>query len=152
MFLGGETHLARGAPALDLDVIGLVLAIGHIGGGRVGQGHQQIAQLGVFRIGLGLHRGDFGFLLGHQRADPLELGLVAGGFRSPHQFGGGVLIGLCGLCGMDQAAARLVQREHFRRHRISPAARKGGIKLGGVFADRADIVHGVTSFGVLHGV
>jgi hypothetical protein len=85
-----------------------------------------------------------GLGLGHQRAQTLELGVVAARLGGADFLGGGILRGLRRLGGEDLGPARLVQRQHLRRQPRQAPPRQGGIEGCGVFADRADVVHDVT--------
>jgi hypothetical protein len=48
----GVKSKARGAPAVDLDIVVLVRAVGHVGVGQVGDAGEQVAQGGVLGLGL----------------------------------------------------------------------------------------------------
>ena len=139
-----EIKGAGHAPAADLDIGGFIRAFGHIGQRGVGDPQQAIAQLGIFGVGLGGHGGDFGLLFGHQRAQALELGIVAAGLGGPHIPGGGILGGLRSFGGKDRRAPRLVQRQHLGRLRRQRPAAQALVEGGGIFTDGADVVHGIT--------
>ena len=62
MFDGREVEFARGAPAVDLDIAGLVFAVGNVICGQVGQGGEGGLKGGVLRLCLFLQPGDFVFL------------------------------------------------------------------------------------------
>jgi hypothetical protein len=83
----GRSDGARLAPAADLDVVGLVVALGHVGGRQVGQRGQEATQ-GLARFALDLALLVQGLLqpldLGHQ---PLGLGLVLLGLGLADQLG-----------------------------------------------------------------
>ena len=129
------------APFGNLKIVVLIGAVGHVIGGQVGDNRQHICQRGVFGFGLFVQARNFGFFLGHQRAQAAEFGLVATGFGSANQFAGFVLFGLRGFGGGDFAAPRLVLGQQCRRQwRIAPAG-EARIKSGGGVTNGADIVH-----------
>ena len=67
------------APTAQFDIVVLVAADRHAVQRQVRDAQQQVAQLAVQIIGLGLHPGDVGLLFGHQAAQALEFVLVAAG-------------------------------------------------------------------------
>ncbi len=112
MFRWLEIHFARGAPAMDFDIVVFVFANRHILKRQIRNSPQQGGQFGVQVLGLGLHCGDFGFLVGYQCAQALEFFLVALGLGGPDQLAGLVLFGLRGFGGVDFGPARFVQRQN----------------------------------------
>src|SRR3546814_11541504 len=78
MFLRLEIEVAQRAPARDLDIARLVLAVGHVGGGKIGERgenklkRRELFALGRFLVGqLLLERRDFG--LQRVGGDPVAL-------------------------------------------------------------------------------
>ena len=63
MFAWCEGESAGGAPAVDLDIGGLVRAIGDIGGRQVGDGGEHVMQGRIAGLGLILKCCDFAFFL-----------------------------------------------------------------------------------------
>jgi hypothetical protein len=142
MFLWREIKGAGAAPATQFHIPRLIRAIGHFAQGQVRDGQQEVAQPCILcRSFLG-QPGDVGLGLGHQRAQPLKLRIIAARLCGAHILAGAVLFRLRGFRRQDFAAPRLVQRQDLRRQpRQSPAC-QGGVESGGVFADGADVVHG----------
>ena len=141
MLFRRKTELARGAPTVHFDVIGLVGTLRHLVERVVRDQQQLVAQFGIKRTRASLHCPNLGLLFSHERAQALEFGLVAFGLGCADLFRRRVLRGLRSFGGMDRGAAFLIKREDFRRHRRKPPARKGCVKDLGVFADSADVVH-----------
>ena len=79
--------------------------------------------------GLGLEAGDLVLLVGDERAEALELGLVAAGLGGADLAAGGVALGERGLGGDDAGAAGLVEGEDLaRRAGGEAAAGEGGVE------------------------
>ncbi len=142
MLLRFECETARLAPAGDFDVGGLVRAFGHFVGGQVGDRGEQRVELSADRALLILHRrerllqlGDFRLehfggsrvALAHRRADRFRC-LVAAGERFLHPCPHRAPVGIEG--------------EYFSRLGRKAASRQGGVESLGIFADRAQVVHG----------
>ena len=136
-----EGEVPRAAPAVDLDVGGLVGAVGDVSQRQVGDAEEEVAQRGVGGGGLGLEAGDLVLLLGDERAQALELGLVAAGLGGAHRPAGGVALGERGLGGGDAGAAGLVEGEDLGGGRRQAAAGEGGVEGVRRVADLADVVH-----------
>ena len=107
-----EIQHGRAAPAAQLDIVALVRPLRDVFERTVGQGQQQVVQLLVKFLGLGLHRCDLGLLVCDNRAQTLELRFIAAGLGCAHLFRGAILFGLCGLRRRDPCAACLVQCQH----------------------------------------
>ena len=147
MLLWGEVEGARVAPTTDFDIPGFVRSHRHFIKGQIGDAHQGIAEAGVKGGSFLAQSGDFRFLFRHKCAQAVEFGVIAAPFGGARLFGGGVLGGLGCFGAVDRGAARLVQARKVGRHRGQATARQGSIKAGGVFADGADVVHGILLFG-----
>jgi hypothetical protein len=80
------SEVARVAPAADLDVVGLVAAFGHLGRGRFGMRISMSRSAGILGWRPRRSAGDLGLLLGHQRAQAFELGIVAAALAAPTSF------------------------------------------------------------------
>jgi hypothetical protein len=91
-------------------------------------------------------RGDFVLLGGHERAEAVELRLIALGLGFAHLLGRSVAVGECGLCGLDAGAAGLVEGEDVGRHGREPPAGEGGVEGLRGLTDGADVVHGLRVF------
>ena len=134
-------EVPRRSPAADLDVAALVDAVGHVVVGQVGDAHQRLAQRRVGAGGLGLEAGDLVLLLGDERAQALELGLVAPGLRRAHLAARGVALGERRLGRGDPRAPALVDREDLgtrrARARAGPARRRRRRELRGSGGCRA---------------
>ena len=140
-----KSNVAGVAPAVDLDVGGLVGADGHVVERQVGHAHEQVLEGHVRVGGLGLEPGDLVLLLGHERAQAFEFGLVALGLGGADLFARGVALGERVLGGLDPGAAGLVEAEDRLRHRLQPAPRQTLVEGVRRLADRADVVHGGVS-------
>ncbi len=143
MLLGLEIEFRQIAPAVHLDVLRFICAAWHIIGRRIGNAGQHIGQLRIKLLGLALHRRHFGLFVRHKRAQPLKLGLVTLGLGRAHQLAGFVLFGLGGLSRADLGPPCLVQCQHLGGHRIIAPPRKGSVKKIRIFADGADVMHGM---------
>ena len=141
MFQWLEGKVARAAPAVDLDVGGLVGAVGHVVVGEVGDAEEKVAQRGGGRGGVGFEAGDLVLLVGDEGAEPFELGLVAPGLGGAHGLAGGVALGEGGFGGSDAGAAGLVEGENLGGGGWQAAAGEGGVEGEGFVADLADVVH-----------
>ena len=135
-------EVARVAPAADLDVGGLVGAVGDVVHRQVRDRQQQLAQRGVGLRRLGLEPGDLVLLVGDERAQPLELRLVAARLGGADLAARGVALGERGLGGGDPGAAGLVERQDLVGDRRQAAAGEGGVEGVRLLADQADVVHG----------
>jgi len=125
-----------------LDVVVLVLAVGHFGCRQIRNRGERVVQFP--RIFLLLcfqrrHRRLDLVDLGHQRgrgdlvASLLSLETLRGSFLTPR---------LCLLCPLDCVSALLIKREDRRRLRWKPAPRKARVEASRVFANPFDVVHG----------
>ncbi len=142
----GEVEAARRAPAADFDVVGLVRALGHF----------VQRQVRDARAG--------GRAAVHPRWRPRRSGArFRPSSRPPARAGARtrprrrapwrprppcearVLVGLRGFGGLNPrcAAPRRPRAAAIGRHARQAAPREGGIEGGGIFADGADVVHGV---------
>jgi hypothetical protein len=74
---GWKSNSRGRAPAVDLDIVVLVRAVGDVVIGQVRDAGEQVAQRLVLFLGLVLQRGDLVLLFGHQRAEAFEFRLVA---------------------------------------------------------------------------
>ena len=137
-----EREFARGAPAVDLDIVVFVVPIWHVIGHDVGQAHQKISKLGVQLFRLLIKAGDLGFLLADQCTQTLELGLVARGFCRPNGLGRLVGFRLCGFGGQNGGAAVFIQRQNLARQFRKAPTGHSLVERFGVVADQADIMHG----------
>ncbi|MNS80444.1 hypothetical protein D3C72_1141230 [compost metagenome] len=142
----GRSRRAGFAPLQDFEVVVLVGAVRHVGGGQVLQPGQQVAQFGALG-GFGLARlGDLGF----QRLDlglqPVGLGHVLLAHGGADGLGGGVALGQGFLPPGLGGAQVHVQRQnagHDVGGVLHPARRPAGDEGFGVVADGSDVVHGV---------
>ena len=125
----------------QLDVVGFVCPLGRVLIGQVRDPQQQVGQLGIQRLGLGLHTGDFVLFGSDEGAQAFEFSLVTAGLGAADQLGTGVLLGLSGFGGMNAGAALFVQCKDLGGDRRDPATRQSGVKSGGIFTDGADVVH-----------
>jgi hypothetical protein len=142
MLLRLEVELPRGAPAVDLDVVVLVRAVGDVVIGQVRDAGEQVAQFGVLFLGFLLQRGDLVLLGGHQRAQALEFRLVALALARPTSFE-------AALRSASAASAAWMQaRRASSSDRISddcgarPLRARAASKAFRGLADGADVVHG----------
>ena len=142
MLFRGKIHLRGCAPPVDFDIVVFVRTLRRVRGGQVRNSGQHRAKFFVKFLGLGLHRGHFGFLVRNQCAQTLEFGLVAAAFGGTDVLGCAVLLGLRRFGGKDACAAGLVHSQQFGRDRRIAPTRQGRVKCFGVAADRANIVHG----------
>ena len=145
---GLKREVPRAAPAVDLDVGGLVGAVGDVVAGQVGDAHEQVAERGVGGGGLGLEAGDLVLLVGDERAEALELGLVAAGLGGADRLLAALRSASAGLGGGDAGAAGLVEGEDLGASRRQAAAGEGGVE--GVRAPRGS--GGCRASGVLERV
>ncbi|PAV67119.1 hypothetical protein WR25_21598 [Diploscapter pachys] len=124
-----EVERARGSPAGLFDVAGLVLAVGDVRCGQIGDGGQRaLEREACFGIG-GLETGQRLFQrrdFGHER--------LRAHFLVP--------AGLRVLGSGDRSAARVVQRDELGGLGGSAPAGEGGVEGGGIVPDGADVVHG----------
>ena len=128
------------APAAELDVGGLVRAVGHVVVGQVRDAQQQVAERRVGGCRLGLEPRDLVLLLGDQRTQALELGLVAAALAAPTSR-------LAALRSASAASAAAMRARRVsssartssatRRH---AAAGERGIERVRLLADLADVV------------
>ena len=144
VLFGGEVESARGAPAVNFDVLRFILAIGHSVQRQVGNAHQHIAQGLIFGCGFFGQALDGRFLHGDFGAQTFKLGLIAAPLGGPCFFGSPVLVGRCGFCRKDFATAVFIQGQHLGRQALQSTAREGRIKGCGVVTDGANVVHGGT--------
>ncbi len=142
MFAGSEGEVARGAPAADFDVPGLIRAVGDVGVGQVGDGQEQVGQLLVEGLGLVPQPRDFGFLFSDFGAEAFECRVIAAGLGGADLFRRAVLVGLGGFRREDAGAAFFVQRQDGGGLGGEATAGEGRVEGGGVVADGADVVHG----------
>ncbi len=141
MFFRLEFEPARLAPAQDLDIIVLVLAVGNAVQRRIGDFRQRLVERGDSLPLGGLHRRpvfldfrDFGLegvgaasvLLLHRHADFLR---------------GGVAALLRGLQLGNRRAARIVERQQRLGERLKPAPGAAFVEGFGVVANPFDVVH-----------
>jgi hypothetical protein len=105
---GREVEGAGRAPAAELDVRGLVRAVGHLRERQVRQAQEQVGQALVLGLRLLLQPGDLVLRSGDERAQALELGLVAAGLGGADVLRGGVALGQQRLGRGDLRAPRLV--------------------------------------------
>ncbi len=141
----GAKSKARGVPQRRSSTLScLVAAVGHLGQGQVGDGEEEVAELGVLgRRPASCQARRSRLSLGDEGAEAFEFGLVAAGLGGARPLStSALLFGLRGFGREDLRAARLVQRQDLRRQPRQAAAREGGVEGGGVFADGADVVHG----------
>ena len=134
-------EVPRAAPAVQLDVGAVVGAVGDVRQRQVRHALQQVEERRVGMRGLGLEPADRLLPLGDQRAQPLELGLVAARLGRADLLARRVPLGECGLGGGDPRPPRRVEREHVGGQRREAAARQRRVEGQGVVADQADVVH-----------
>jgi hypothetical protein len=150
MLLRREVEGARAAPAVNLDVVVLVRAVGHVVVGQVRDAGEQVAERRVLFLGLVLQPAISSFFSAtsaRRRSNsasspwPLPADLLRGR----------VAFGQRGLGGLNAGAARLVEGEDLGRHGREAPAGEGGVEGLRGLADGADVVHGGSSAGRLRG-
>ena len=143
MLARGEGIGPRRAPAADFLIVSLIRPVRRLIERQVGNGQKKLAQFFILGARLVGQPGDFGLLFGHKAAKAFKLRLIAARLGGADLLRGGVLCGLRGFGGKNAPAPRLVQRKDLRRQRRHTGApRQAAVKLGGIVADGADIVHG----------
>ena len=150
MLLRREVEAARLAPALDLDIVGLVGAVRHVVERQVGQGQQHLLHLRLLDAGLFLQLRLLLLLVGHQLAQALELGLVAAGLGGAHFLAGAVALGLGGLGFGNGLASAGVQRQDVLGPALLAAARQGTVEGIGILPDQANVMHGNSPIAALN--
>jgi hypothetical protein len=132
MLLRREVEGARAAPAAELDVRGLVGALGHVVEQQVGDAEQQVLERAV---GVGFasasSRAISSFLLGDEGAQALELRLVARAFASPMRFEAALRSASACSAAWMLRAPRLVEAEDRGGHRRDAAAGERASKAFG---------------------
>ena len=135
--LGGE--VARGAPAAHLGVVVLVGAHRRGGVGHVGDGHQQVAQVGVDGLAARAHIGELVVDGAHALLGGLGLVLLAGAHHLADLLGERVALGLERLLPLDGLAAGLVKLGEAGRVPRCVAVLHGLAHGVQVFADELDV-------------
>ena len=140
VILGGKGEVALVADPADLDIAGLVGAVGHVVERQVGQHFETARQLLVeaLRFGLAflqalLEGGD----LGHRRLDRLALGLGDADLAAQR-----LAPGLGRLALGDGGAPALVDCQQLGGERRQVALLQAGVEGFGIVADETNVVHG----------
>ena len=141
VFPGGEVEATRGAPAADFDIVRLIRALRHIGGGQVRDDRQNVAHpLGQFAF-VSFQRGERIFKAGDFAFQPIRLCRIAFAHCGANQLGGFVAAVLCFLHpGCDGPALGIERQDRSGLSGKTPP-RQTGVESFRVFADEFDVVH-----------
>ena len=128
-------------PAAQLDIVRLVRTVWHVVMGQIRDPHEKRIQARILGLGLVFETRNLVLFLGHQRAQALELGVVASGLGAPDLLGGRIARSQRFLGRGDLRPARSVDRQHVRRDARKPAPRELRVECVRVFADQSDVMH-----------
>ena len=143
VLLGREIELRDVPPTADLDIACLIRAIGHIGGGQVGQGSQPFGQRSISYLGLLFQIGKA--RLERRQPRPSSASAVAASFCAiacPMSLDASLRRACACLRFVQRLPPAGIERQQLCGHRIEPLARQCSVKGFGVFADEFYIVHG----------
>ena len=136
-----KVELGRGAPAADLDVLGLIGADRHAFVRRVGRREQQIARVGIDQLALGIQHADAVVDAADRFLGVLSLVGLARLHEHADRLGRLVALCLQPLDLADKTAPLFVQREERVDVPVRAAVEHGGPNRFGVLSDETSVEH-----------